>query len=237
MAEAGRIAAMIGLIDAQARWYADHIPLRGQVVADVGANVGHLSQFFWDASGGTSRVVSIEPLPENVQAIRERIRAAATDKWTVEPCAVSTRKGMVGLAVFRTPQGEWNSRVAKEGTRKVPCRPLSAVVPDATVVKIDIEGHEYGVLEEALPRLAGVHTWAVELHRVPDRPLQLALGAFMAHGYRVYASTGDPRDPQGPWISTEILATLDWTDVPVARRRADGSEFKMLHILAQKVPA
>lgn len=215
----------------QERWYAEHIPLRDQVVADVGANVGRFSQFFWEASGGTSRVVSIEPLPENVAAIRERIRAANTDRWTVEACAVSTRKGSVGLAVQRTPEGGWNSVVtSKAAARTVPCRTLSALVPDATVVKIDIEGHEYGVLEEALPKLARVRVWALELHRVPDRPLQCALGALMAHGYRVYAAA-QAEDGTG-WVSAEIPATLDWSQVPPSKVRADGSAFRMLHVLA-----
>jgi FkbM family methyltransferase len=215
----------------QERWYAEHLTLRDQVVADVGANVGRFSQFFWDASGGTSRVVSIEPLPENVAAIRERIRAANTDRWTVEACAVSTRKGSVGLAVQRLPEGGWNSVVtAKAPMRTVPCKPLSQIVPDATVVKVDIEGHEYGVLEEALPRLARVQAWALELHRVPDRPLQRTLGALMAQGYRVYAASREPDDPR--WVSTEVSATLDWADIPASRIRADGREFKMLHVLA-----
>lgn len=215
----------------QERWYAEHLPLRGQVVADVGANVGRLSQFFWEASGGTSRVVSIEPLEENVAAIRERIRAANTDRWTVEACAVSTRKGSVGLAVQRTPEGGWNSVVtAKAPARTVPSRTLSTLVPDATVVKIDIEGHEYGVLEEALPRLAQVHAWALELHRVPGRPLQAVLGALMAQGYRVYAASRQGAEAR--WVSAEISATLDWAQVPVTKVHPDGREFKMLHVLA-----
>lgn len=223
-------------MDDQERWYAENVPLRGQVVADVGANVGRLSQFFWDASGGTSRVVSIEPLAENVERIRERIRAAGTDRWTVEACAASSRKGQVALSLFRTPQGEWNSMVtARKSTRKVPCRPLSAIVPDATVVKIDIEGHEYAVIEESLPRLAQAHTWALELHMVPGRPLQLALGAFMAHGYRLYASGRNPQDAHGPWISAEIHASLDWKDVP-ATRVHEGAVFKMLHVIASRTP-
>jgi FkbM family methyltransferase len=219
----------------QERWYAEHIPLRDQVVADVGANVGRFSQFFWDASGGTSRVVSIEPLPENVAAIRARIRAANTDRWTVEACAVSTRQGSVGLAMQRMHEGGWNSVVTeKSAARTVPCRPLSQIVPDATVVKVDIEGHEYGVLEEALPRLLRVHAWALELHRVPDWPLQRALGVLMAQGYRVYAASREPEDPR--WVSAEISATLDWADVPPAKVRADGREFKMLHVLALRGP-
>lgn len=222
-------------MDSQEQWYASHIALRGQVIADVGANVGRLSQFFWDASGGTSRVVSIEPVIENVIAIRERIRAAGADKWTVEACAASSRSGTVALSVARQSGGGWNSVVGGgKGVRKVRCRPLAAIVPDATVVKVDVEGHEYEVLAHALPRLPRVHSWAVELHRVPGHPLQEALGAFMGHGYRVYAATGD--GPQGRWSSHEVGATLDWSSVP-AGTRADGTAFKMLHVLALREPA
>ncbi len=224
-------------MDDQARWYADNIPLRNQVIADVGANVGRLSQFFWEAAAGTSRIVSIEPLPENVAAIRERIRAAGTDRWTVEPCAVSSRTGKVGLALFRTPQGGWNSMVVRHKPRlKITCRPLWSLVPDATVVKVDIEGHEYAILEEALPRLKQAHSWAVELHMVPGRPLQQVLTAFMAEGFRILASVRKPDDPTGAWTSEEISPTLDWAAVPVAKVRGDGSVFKMLHVIATRNP-
>jgi FkbM family methyltransferase len=213
-------------MDRQEEWYAANIPLRDQVIADVGANVGRLSQFFWDASGGTSRVISIEPLMENVIAIRERIRAAGATRWTVEACAASSHSGTVSLQVEPHEAGGFNSVVAKgKGVRKVRCRPLSALAPDATVVKLDIEGHEYEVLEHALPRLAEqVHSWALELHQVPNRPLQPVLAAFMGNGYRLYAAGNDPAAPGGPWVSHEILPTLDWSSVPVPA----------LHVLALK---
>lgn len=225
-------------MDKQEQWYADNIPLRDQVIADVGANVGRLSQFFWDASGGTSRVVSIEPVIDNVLTIRERIKSANAERWTVEHCAASSKSGTVNMAVSRQNGGGWNSVVSGgKGVQKVRCRPLSALVPDATVVKVDIEGHEYDVLDEALPKLSNAHSWAVELHMVPGRPLQHALGAFMAHGYRVYAASADSNDADGKWMSQEVSATLDWSAVPVTSVRPDGSAFKMLHILALKHPA
>ena len=61
-------------MDDQERWYRDNIDFRGEVVADVGANVGRLSQFFWEAGDAATRVVSIEPLADNVAAIEARIR-------------------------------------------------------------------------------------------------------------------------------------------------------------------
>lgn len=223
-------------LDAQLRWYAASIPFAGAVVADVGANVGRLSAFFADAVGESGRVVSIEPLAENVAAIRERIAACnAADRWTIEACAVSGRKGSAALALFRTPEGEWNSRVVDgKGSRKVTTRPLSTLVPDATVVKLDIEGHEYEVLDEALPRLERAHSWAIELHAVPGVPLQHALGLLMAHGYRVFAGARRADDASGEWIGEEIAASLDWSAIPPTRLRADGSAFKMLHVIARR---
>jgi FkbM family methyltransferase len=222
-------------MDRQEEWYAANIPLRGQVIADVGANVGRLSQFFWNASEGTSKVVSIEPLMENVIAIRERIRAAAANRWTVEACAASSHSGTVSLHVAAHEAGGFNSVVRDgKGSRKVRCRPLPALVPDATVVKLDIEGHEYEVIEQALPRFAEqVHSWALELHHVPPRPLQPTLAAFMGNGYRLYAAGSDPSHADGPWVSHEILPTLDWSSVPAAMRE-DGVPIRMLHVLALK---
>lgn len=224
--------------DRQQRWYASLIPLRNQMIVDAGANVGRLSQFFWDAGGGTNRVISVEPLAENVERIRERIRTANADRWTVEACALSGRKGSVGLALYRMPTGELNSMVSDgKAERTVPRRKLSALAPDATVVKLDIEGHEYVVLDEALPRLKHAHSWAIELHSVPGQPLQRVLGMLMAEGFRVYAAAADPDRPAGDWVSEELPATLDWSAVPAARMRADGSGFRMLHIVATRSPA
>jgi FkbM family methyltransferase len=224
-------------MERQERWYASLIPLRDQVIVDAGANVGRLSQFFWDAGGGTNRVISVEPLAENVERIRERIRAANTDRWTVEACALSGQKGSLGLALYRTPSGELNSMASPgKGQRTVLCRKLSALAPDATVVKLDVEGHEYAVLDEALTRLKRAHSWAIELHSVPGQPLQRALGKLMAEGFRVFAAAADPAHPAGDWISEELSATLDWSDVPPSKLRPDGSGFRMLHIVATRPP-
>jgi FkbM family methyltransferase len=221
----------------QETWYAANLPLEHEVIVDVGANVGRLSEFFWIASAGTARLLSIEPLLDNVMQIRDRIQRHGAGTWAVEVCAVSARTGTVKLRVEKHPGGGWNS-VASDtrGTLKVRSRLLSQIAPDASVVKLDIEGHEYVVIQEALPKLPNVKAWAVELHRVPSIPLQMALGAFMTHGYRVYAASPDPAHASR-WVSREISATLDWAEVPPSKVYPDGKVFKMLHILALREEA
>jgi FkbM family methyltransferase len=221
----------------QEHWYAANLPLSGEVIADVGANAGKLSEFFWRMGAGSNRVVSIEPLVENIALIRARIPAGAKNLWCIEPCVVSNRAGSVKLHAGLTKGSGWNSVVDAKGTRKVRAQTLAALVPEVTVVKLDIEGHEHEVLDEALPALPNVKAWAIELHQRPDRSLQSVLGQLMAHGYRVFAARADA-DQSGAWASEELSATLDWSAVPPSGQRADGRLIRTLHVLAlKKAPA
>lgn len=224
-------------VDAQQRWYLRNMDPAGEVVADVGANVGELSQFFWDHGDAHTRLVSIEPLEQNLQVLRPRVQAAQSDRWRVEACAVSSTEGTVWIAPDHSAEHGWNAMVQDEeapGRVEVPCRRLDDLVPEATIVKLDIEGHEYVVLDEALAGMSRVHTWAVELHMVPTRPLQATLGAFVEHGFSVVAAAQRPGDRTGAWHNAPIPPSLAWDRIPVAKRRADGSVFKMLHIIAQR---
>jgi FkbM family methyltransferase len=222
-------------VDAQQRWYGDNIDLRGRVVVDVGANVGRLSEFFWKHGDDHTRVISVEPLPQNLACLRERVNAVGNDRWRVEACAVSSAEGTVWLESSHDEKHGWNAAVRPgpgNGLIEVPCRRLSGLVPEATVVKIDVEGHEYAILEEALGAMPGVRVWAVELHMVAGHPLQVTLKAFADRGYRVVAAGRAPDDPEGPWRNVPVPSTLGWERIPVAQRRSDGSIFKMLHIIA-----
>lgn len=217
----------------QKRWYSASIALRGQFVVDVGANVGALSELFWRS--GASRVLSVEPLAENVQRLRERIARLGAARWDVEACAITGVDKPVSLQVGHEPGGITNSTVVSApADRTVPGRRLSALAPAAQVVKLDVEGHEYVILNEALARMAHVHTWALELHMVPGRPLQTTLAALAGQGFRLRAAGRRPNDPSGAWEGFEIPPSLSWDRIPVARTRADGTVFKMLHVLAQR---
>lgn len=231
-------------MDKQLRWYSDEINLQHQVIADVGANVGKLSQFFWDSGSGSNEVFSIEPLPQNIKRLRARIKRSKARKWSILPYAVSDTPGEVRLARFHSQLQGWNSSVLSagaelpdiQGTREVivQARRLTDLVPNATLVKIDIEGHEYVVIDQAIGQLNKVHTWAVELHMVPERPLESAIQQFEDHGFSVVAGTQRRGDPSGRMISLPITPSLSWAQIPVAQVRPDGSEFKMLHIIARR---
>jgi FkbM family methyltransferase len=219
--------------------------LRGQVVADVGANVGVLSQFFWDHGDTNTRVISIEPLATNIDALRRRADAAqpgiaeADRRWRVHACAASDREGTVWIAASHSAEHGWNAvvRPPAPGREPVPCHPLSALVPDATIVKLDVEGHEYAILDTSIAAMPAVHTWAIELHMVPGRPLPDTLSALYAHGFSVIAAVQKPDHP-GVWYDVTLPPHFGWERIPPAGNRSpdhpDGPVFKMLHIIAKK---
>lgn len=224
-------------MDKQERWYEENLPLRGEKIVDVGANVGRLSQLFWDRGARTNEVISVEPIAENVKAIEARIRAArAGNRWTVKKCAVSAHDGHLALRPIRAAWGA-NSMVPIDdgGDRiTVACRRLEAIAPDATVVKVDVEGHEYAFLPQALAAMSRVKAWALELHQVEGHMLETTLQMLTDHGYRLVGAGQKRGDLEGGWVNVDVPPTWTWDAIPGIPTLRDGlpSTFKMLHVLA-----
>lgn len=124
----------------------------GDIVWDIGANVGFFTDKFAAASGPSGRVVAFEPSPGAFEALRKSHGALG-----------SVRLENVALADF---DGEADFHVSPEGTD--PTNGLSPARPDAAVrkvkvlqgdtycaahadlapnrIKIDVEGYEYEVV-------------------------------------------------------------------------------------------
>ena len=224
----------------QIDWYLDELPLLGEFVVDGGANEGALSEFFYSAGAGTNTVLSVEPVVENIAKINDRIRRAGhPDSWTLAPCALSSADGVLSLIVHRTETGQYNAVARAEATSGAPTtqitsKRLCTLAPHATVVKLDIEGHEYEVLEDSLDNCVSIKAWAIELHMVRSRKLSTTLQMFTTRGYKILAATHAPNSSGERWVSAEIPNFLEWTDIPVASQHAHGAVFKMLHIIAKK---
>jgi len=224
-------------VDRQEAWYSKHLPLKDQRIVDVGANVGRISQFFWDQSARSSTLISVEPMPENIAAVERRIRAArAGGKWTLRKCAVSARDGH--LKMRRFDMGDFINGVVvtdpAKATATVACRRLESLAPDATVVKVDVEGHEHVFLPETVRAMREVRAWALELHYVAGSPLEGTLALFADQGFRLVGAGTSRDDPDGPWVDVEVTTKWSWDTLPAIRTIRDGepSTFKMLHLLA-----
>jgi FkbM family methyltransferase len=124
---------------------------RGDLVFDVGANVGNYAEAL-RAVGAT--VVAIEPDPRNVKILSKRLGARCVH---VEPCALGSKQGTAELRIasdrtdVSTLLGSWaeNTKAHWQGTVQVPVRTLDSVANDYGVpkyVKVDAEGYDAEVL-------------------------------------------------------------------------------------------
>lgn len=229
------------MIDGQQIWYSKELPLNNQTVVDLGANRGDLSQFFWSAGKGSNTVISVEPLPQNFKSIEKKIKKAKAKNWLLERCAVSDKAGEISMCREHSKKYGWNSVEASLMQSKesqdiisVAAKRLEDIAENPTVVKMDIEGGEYAILDEYVAKLKSVSAWAVELHMLPDRPLAQVLMLFASNGFQIIAAGRQAHGDTGSWMSIPITSRLEWEQIPASKQFTDGTEFKMLHVIARR---
>jgi FkbM family methyltransferase len=125
---------------------------RGSAVTmDIGANVGFYTLLAAICGGVRCKVFSFEPLPRNLSLLREHLRLNGLSSVSVFALAVSDRSG---TAHFDEGDGPFTGRLSPQGTHSVQTTSLdelsdAGVLPDPDLMKIDVEGAEYLVLQGA----------------------------------------------------------------------------------------
>jgi FkbM family methyltransferase len=123
-------------------------------------------------------VVAVDPVASNCALIE--VNLALNDLHArIEECAISDRDGQVSFA-----SGSCGRIVPQGGTLR-PARRLESLLPDATVVKLDIEGAEFAIFPAQIDLLPKAHTWIVEIHPGARRDPRLILDAFTARGFEL----------------------------------------------------
>jgi FkbM family methyltransferase len=156
--------------------YSPPVPLSEKPrILDLGANVGMASLYFltrWPQA----RLTAFEPNPRAFALLTRNLSPAAfpAAEIQVEDSAISTAEGTVEFAVpVENPTAVYASISQRAGGGQmtervtvptVDARRLFAVPVD--LVKLDIEGHEYPVLEHALPAAGTVRSLIIEFHEI-----------------------------------------------------------------------
>lgn len=130
--------------------FVESLSLKDRLVFDIGANIGTMSEAFLDHG---ARVVAIEP---NIALLPElRARCSNSPRLTILPIAISAA---ADIRKFFIPEWsgqsslheDWSNSPTPPTVTFVPCLPFSALVEAfgrPYYVKIDVEGHEFAVVE------------------------------------------------------------------------------------------
>lgn len=150
---------------------------RGDVIVEIGANVGTETTGFSDIVGADGRVHAFEPSPSNLTALRGVVAGLRYRNVEVHPMAIGAEQGRVSFWVPPLGKNQGmasliaNPEVGEGEHVEVECRTLDALGEElghARMITIDVEGAEVQVLRGAWEYL-GRH-----------RPV-LALEAVSAH--------------------------------------------------------
>jgi len=212
--------AKTSLLDARRAWISGlqllppDLPLRGALVVDVGANEGWFVTSLLNLVP-EAHVIAVEPTPEPLRLLRERFDGARN--VTIVPKALTAEPGTVTM---RIPTGshtgssllfprkslddlygsdDWG--VAEEVL--VPATTLDEVVGDrdVTLLKIDVQGAEFGVLAGGGESLQRTRAVIIEIvfhsHYEGDSPFPLLNRRMEELGFELHGVSDPNRAPDG----------------------------------------
>lgn len=147
---------------------------RGDVVWDVGANVGLYTGLFLEAIGDQGKVVALEPVQACYEVVRKKFKNST--QIIVKNIAIGDIDGFVTMKIEDNPlaathriandEGMADHRCVKVPVARIDTLVVSDHLPFPNVVKIDVEGHEGAVLDGMKPLLsdARLRCIGIEVH-------------------------------------------------------------------------
>ena len=115
----------------------------GDIVVDIGANIGFFTLFFRSIVGKKGKVISFEPEIKNYEVLKKNVEINNLENVKCYRYAIGSEKKELRLNVSEFT-GQHN--IDDSGEIKVECFPLDDVVKNVNFIKIDTEGYEVQVL-------------------------------------------------------------------------------------------
>ena len=164
----------------------------GDVLLDVGANIGYVSGCFLQ-NVPRSKVIAVEPQPQIVDLLKFNLKQFGDDRYKIFPVGISNADALGWLEICDFNRGA--SKVVKEqNTHTVEVQLWSAEHlfkslqgQKIDLVKIDVEGHEETVLKASQADLNRLRPRAIffEDHAQSAAPDGTIGRLFKSIGYKV----------------------------------------------------
>ena len=216
-----------GLMGRAERRFFERAVTRGDVVVDVGANQGIYTLLFSRLVGPEGRVFALEPAPAMFAALDRNCRTNGAANVTRLPAAAGEARGRGMLRLARFNAGD--NRLAEASGRSVPVEVVSLdeILPTERVslVKIDVQGREFGVvkgMQAILERTPAIRVffeyWPAGLAHGGGAPRDL-LDFFLDRRFSLFElSPAGPRRLEGNDLARLTrLGAWSWTNLLAVR--------------------
>jgi FkbM family methyltransferase len=125
----------------------------GDVVIDVGANVGAYALHMSKCAGPQGRVIAFEPMLETFSHLAAVVKHADAYNITLLNIAASDVHGFAMMDLPNYDGGHSNyyqAAISDSGKYRVMCAPIDSItLPKVKLIKVDAEGHDLNVLKGA----------------------------------------------------------------------------------------
>jgi FkbM family methyltransferase len=141
--------------------------LNGDLFIDVGANLGF---YCFILNRNFKKIIAIEPHPGNVEEIIKSMKAFGIKNIECVQKAVSNLNGPLPLFISKGDSGHALGAWTKNGERivveTVTMQTLLKNIRKVDLVKVDVEGAEWQVLDGSLQVIEKIKSWVIELHNL-----------------------------------------------------------------------
>jgi len=118
----------------------------GDAIIDCGANHGFSTVLFAKWAGDKGRVFAVEPLPHNMEILKQNLALSGRSNVSCHNVAAGARRELVQITTH--PNGTIQRRASIQRTIMVPVERLDKIAKGTRIdfLKIDVEGFELDVL-------------------------------------------------------------------------------------------
>lgn len=146
--------------------YDCELPRCPKVIVDIGANIG-LTSIFFANKYPQAKVISVEPVSSNLELLRKN--TASYENNSIIRAAIWKRNGSIGIT--NANNGEWGFQTVEGVSDRgwAPAMTMSALMELCgleyiDLLKMDVEGAEKAIFQDASAWIDRVGAIAIELH-------------------------------------------------------------------------
>jgi len=117
---------------------------KGDIVVDIGANIGFYTLFFSSLVGKTGKIIAFEPEPRNFEILKKNIEINYLDNVTLYEKAVGSKNCKIKM---KTSNSIGSHQISISGNLEIDCIRLDDYITNVNFVKMDAEGYEIEILK------------------------------------------------------------------------------------------